>query len=85
MTEIDKLAEYLRGHGYEFKRHTLPYGSDQIVVWNDKNKKAWDAVCGKYSYGGTNGLIETMGMPEDKKGVTGWLTAQDIIDRLEGR
>ncbi len=85
MTEMDKLAVYLQEHGYVFKRYTLPSGTDQIAVWNDKDDVAWDAICGKYSYGGKDGLLETKGMPEDGKDVTGWLTAEDVIKRLEGR
>lgn len=54
-----------------------------------KGHRLLDAVCTKYSFGREKGLLEIMGNIVDKKrvgdSVEGWLTAQDVIDRVEGR
>ena len=60
----------------------------QIIVMKD-GKRQWDAVCHWGSYGYRGGLLEVMGPAVIKKAdgdeVCGYLTAQDVIDRLEGR
>lgn len=70
--------EYPDGYG---ERH-------QIIVYDDKGKQVWDAICHWGSYGYEQGLLEVMGDPvvrnSDGDSVCGWLTAQDIIDRLGG-
>ena len=46
----------------------------------------WDAVCHDGSYGHEEGLLEVMGDPVCKNeydDVEGWLTAEDILKRLE--
>lgn len=67
----------------------LPYlERHQIVVYNDKDRRAWDVICHKGSYGYESGLLEAMGSPivrkSDGDGVAGFLTAEDVIRRLEG-
>ena len=66
----------------------LPYlERHQIVVYNDKGRRMWDAVCHKGSYGYEHGLLEVMGDPVVKKTDgdrgAGFLTAEDVIRRLE--
>ena len=57
----------------------------QIIVYDDDGKIAWDAICHWGSYGFEQGLLEIMGSicRNQDDVVEGWLTAQDIIDRLE--
>lgn len=60
----------------------------QIIVYDKKrNKRLWDAICQWGSYGYSQGLLEVMGSPvvkkEDNDRVCGYLTAQDVINRLE--
>ena len=42
-----------------------------------------DIVCHEMSYGGKDGLWESMGFVWDKGDVTGYLTAQEVINRLK--
>ena len=42
-----------------------------------------DIVCHNYSYGGYNGLWESMGFDWDDEDVTGYLTAEEVINRLK--
>ncbi len=78
---MNKLEEYLKSKGYRYTRKALLSG-EQIVVY--KNGHRWfDVICHRYSFGYSEGLLESMGMVEDQRDVTGFLTAQDIINRME--
>ena len=63
----------------------------QIIVYSDSEgcpDEIWfDVICQWGSYGYDKGLLEISGptglCDNHESGVEGWLTAQDIIDRLE--
>lgn len=92
MSELDKLEKYL-------KEHNIPYDRideaekglidrHQILVKDKDGDVIWDAICQRDSYGYGQGLLEIMGTlvgPEDGGSVAGWLTAEDVIRRIEGR
>lgn len=92
MSELDKLEKYL-------KEHNIPYDRideaekglidrHQILVKDKDGDVIWDAICQRGSYGYGQGLLEIMGTlvgPEDGGSVAGWLTAEDVIRRIEGR
>lgn len=99
LTELDKLEKYLKEHGYEYgridddgdleeiaNRHGLMRCIDQhqIVVYKD-GKRDWDAICQFGSYGVEMGLLEIMGarVVRNRDSVEGYLTADEIIERLE--
>ena len=86
MTEMDKLEQGLQEKGINYLRHTRGWDfTDQILVYNDENEVAWDAICGAYSYGGPEGLLEVMGLtisPDNEDDVEGYLTAEDILGVL---
>ena len=99
MTELDKLEQYLRENHYEYKRidqdevltedgYTEKTMRHQLIVCVG-DVALWDAICQKGSYGYEQGLLEVMGepvvLPCDGDSVAGFLTAQDVIDRLERR
>lgn len=50
---------------------------------------SWDAICHPGSYGYEQGLLEIYGSLVDEKkdgdSVVGWLTAEDVISRIERR
>ena len=97
MSELEKLALWLAGNGYDFEVSRVPfldvdgkrrYGPyDQIAVFegHGKNRRmVWDVICHAYSYGGGAGLLEAAGeIVRSTDGVEGWLTAEEIIRRLE--
>lgn len=58
----------------------------QILVYDGNDKYMWDAICHWGSYGYEDGLLEVMGpvMVEQDMGVEGFLTAEDIINKIEG-
>ena len=95
MNELDKLEEYLKKNNIPYTRvdeaHT---GNEcmmrhQILVPESYPKAEWDAICHKGSYGYEDGLLEIMGnlVDEKKDGdtVVGYLTAEDVIKRIEER
>lgn len=75
--EADKLAKGLIKNGIEFDYHKC-YDGIQICC------NGWDAICHSGSYGHEQGLLEIMGTiaEEDDDEVEGWLTAEEILQRL---
>lgn len=97
MSELDKLEEYLKAHGCEYDRydndtiwddagHVISLDRHQIVVYHG-SYRSWDAICQEGSYGYKEGLLEIYGdivwADIDGDSVAGWLTAQDVINRIE--
>lgn len=101
MTEMEKLVEYLDKSGAKYKRYkethivTFPDGNDidlgrnQVIVYDTDGNIKWDAICQYGSYGYKEGLLEIMGdiVDEGKDGdsVAGWLTAENVIKRVEAQ
>lgn len=59
------------------------------VPKEDLRFKKWDAICQPGSYGCQEGLLEIMGElvnpKTDGDTVAGWLTAEDVIKRIEAK
>lgn len=89
LKELDKLQEYLQKNHYNFLRKDIfrdPCDVHQIIVFDENEKRDWDAISHYGSFGADQGLLEIMGrrlVRIKNSEVEGWLTAQDIIDRLE--
>ena len=95
ISEMEKLAQYLNENGYTFEiihGHAPSYRfeQNQIWVWTDETRTdtLFDAICHFGSYGYEQGLLEIMGdrlMTEQDGGgsVAGWLTADQVIERLK--
>lgn len=90
MTELKKLKKYLEDkHIKHITKKVFDLSSqeyDQIWVFDKDGKYSWDAICHYGSYGHEQGLIEIMGdiVRNTEDCVEGWLTANDIIARIEG-
>lgn len=95
LTELDKLEKYLKAKGILYQRRDKSFQlglchveQHQIVVLADDGRRMWDAICQTGSYGYRDGLLEIMGSPvvgeSDGDRVVGWLTAAEVIARLEG-
>ena len=89
MSELDKLENYLKENGYSYKRideNADTWGRHQIIVFGQDGKISWDAICHRGSYGFENGLLEIYGSivdgEKDGDSVVGWLTADDVINRI---
>ncbi len=94
MSELDKLQKYLDDKGIPYERTDtervfdgMDMSRHQINVYKDQEKTAlwFDAICHPGSYGYEAGLLEIMGdiVESEYDDVEGWLTAEEIIDRME--
>lgn len=91
MSELDKLEQYLKENRANYNRvdeDGFP-GVHRLDVFNAEGNIAWDAICQRGSYGFDAGLLEIYGelvdREKDGSSVVGWLTAEDVIRRIEGR
>lgn len=80
--EIEKLFDLL-------DKANVPYEVNYIfdtkqMCYPDKAHRICDAVCHQYSYGGSAGLLEIMGLTygDDCDDVEGWLTAEEVANRI---
>ena len=91
MSELDKLEKYLIEHGFDYERIDEDVDDiinrHQIIVYDKKGTRQWDAICHFGSYGYKDGMLEVMGRPvvknTDYDSVVGHLSAVDVIRRLE--
>ena len=93
LQELDKLEQYLKARGIKYEREDrfsmTRYEQDwhQISVPCSGPEKEWDAISHRGSYGYEEGLLEIMGSIVHDCGdqVEGWLTAEDVIERIEAK
>ncbi len=83
MSEMDKLDQYLKTHGYETYRHSNEIMPGEQLVAFQGTKILFDAVCNPFSQGHENDLLEIRGRKLFGDDVIGWQTAEDVIRRLE--
>ena len=80
--ELNNLAVGLMNRDIPFK-FTIFFNGGQIET------STWDVICHDYSYGHESGLLEAFGddiVEENYKGdVEGYLTARDILDRIDNK
>ena len=74
----DKMEKLLIENNIEYNRIRLFEGWQFYIRGTDG-----DIICHKYSYGGKDGLWESMGFVWDMGDVSGYLTAQEVINRLK--
>lgn len=74
----DKMEKLLIENNIQYTRRSLYEGWQFYINGTDG-----DIVCHGASYGGDDGLWESMGFDWDDEDVTGHLTAQEVIDRLK--
>ena len=98
LTQLNRLEEYLKSKGIPYERKDqedvfidgCPYCKTQLerhqIVVPNKENYEWDAICHYGSYGAEEGLLEIMGTivrPNAGDSVEGYLTADDVIERIE--
>ena len=96
VAELEKLNKYLVENGYDVTKKciskllydinglSIPDYNQLVVTYKDSDLE-WDVVCHPGSYGWEERLLESYHMLEDEGDVTGFLTADDVIERLESR
>lgn len=85
MSEMEKLASLLTEAKIPFlKTDGLICGTQ--IVYSPNGKKVCDAICNRHSFGGADGLLEIMGLVDEKEigdAVEGWLTAEEVFNRIK--
>ena len=74
----DEMENLLTKNNIEYTRKPIYEGWQFYIHGTDG-----DIVCHRGSYGGYNGLWESMGFDWDEEDVTGYLTAQEVVSRLK--
>lgn len=93
LIQIRQLIDGLIERNLPFKFETIYDGYKVTVYCMDEEdneydgKYSWDAICHFGSYGHEEGLLEIMGeiVRNDDDDVEGYLTANEILDRLQTR
>lgn len=98
LTQLNKLEDYLKSNGYVYERidrdeSDTHLDRHQLIIYAGRDKngeyvdRQWDAICHFGSYGYADGLLEIYGNIVDQRVdgdvVVGYLTAADVIKRLE--
>lgn len=81
MTEMEKLIKLLESANIPFETDTV-FGTAQVCYPNCENVVC-DAICHQYSYGFEKGLLEIMGLTHNGDNVEGFLTAQQVFNRIQ--
>ena len=83
MTEMDKLVQLLNMEDIPFQVRFI-HNTKQVCYPAVGGKCVCDAVCHKWSYGYDEGLLEIMGLVEDRDDdVEGWLSAFEVFRRIK--
>lgn len=102
LTELNSLEEYLKVNEIPYERiskdteyddpehphYIKEFERHQLIVYDERGNRLWDAICHEGSYGVEEGLLEIYGeivSPMAEDSVEGWLTAKDVIKRIEQR
>lgn len=96
MSELDVLEKYLKDNNIPYQRYECheELDKDDYIFHLDRHQicvptskyTAWDVICQEGSLGYKEGLLEAWGeIVEIDDEVEGYLTAQDVIQRIEAR
>lgn len=82
--EMLKLIQMLTICGIPFEMRKHPAGTNYQVFYPSIVAQVCDVVCEDFTYGGTEGLLETMGLVDESVGddVEGWLTAEEMFIKI---
>lgn len=53
-----------------------------VRYYGHRDELICDAVCHSGSYGHEEGLLEIMGLTHNDDSVEGWLTSEEVFDRI---
>jgi len=83
-SEMEKLMSALTAYNIPYET-TIDCTGEGLQVWYpSRDDNICDVICHKYSYGGSEGLLEMMGLVPDDWGdsVQGYLTAEEVFGRI---
>lgn len=83
--EMEKLIAALTALEIPFEVFSDMFGNDQVWYPTRENPKM-DVICHQYSYGGSEGLLEIMGLLTEEESecdsVVGYLDAENVLARI---
>ena len=82
MTEMGKLGNLLLNTGIPFEVVRHPMNHTPMIKYPNDDKCICSVVCHDFSYGGKQGLLEVMGLVKDDEDVEGFLTANEVYNRI---
>lgn len=87
INQMDKLSKLLDEHEIPYVREVNGVGNDHLCYPVFGEGRICSVICGKYTYGGEEGLLEIMGLltPEEEEfdDVLGYLTADQVFKRIK--
>ena len=85
-TEMRKLQRMLDEANIPYDIHKL-FNGEQIEYFGHgdmfKDERVCDVICHEYSYGVEQGLLEMMGLCDTVDNVEGYLTAEEVFERIK--
>lgn len=87
MTEMTKLIALLNSESILYELVDDVEGNkDNQIFYPCVENPICDVICHKYSYGGSEGLLEIMGLVDEEEvgdTVEGYLTATEVFNRIK--
>ena len=81
--EIERLVKMLENTNIPYELTDDAMGNSNNQIWYPNyDEKICDVICHEYSYGGSDGYLEIMGLTENEDDVEGWLTAEQVFYRI---
>lgn len=81
--EIERLVKMLDNTIIPYELTDDAMGNSNNQIWYpNHDEKICDVICHEYSYGGNDGYLEIMGLTQNEDDVEGWLTAEEVFDRI---
>lgn len=82
--EMNKLIYMLTICGIPFETRPHPIGKSLQLFYPSIASQVCDVVCDEFTYGGKDGLLETMGLVDEDidDSVQGWLTAEQMFTKI---
>lgn len=85
--EMTTLIDMLTSANIPFELTTDCCGNENGQLWYPScENNVCDVICHEYSYGGTKGFLEIMGLLDEEESeyddVIGWLTAENVFARI---
>lgn len=81
--EIERLVKMLENNNIPFELTDDVMDNSNNQVWYPNySKNICDVICHEYSYGGRDGYLEIMGLTQNEDDVEGWLTAEEVFNRI---
>ena len=85
ITEMTTLIDMMNSANIPYELTTDCCGNEFGQLWYpSRHNNICDVICHEFSYGGSEGLLEIMGLVDDDcdDDVEGWLTAENVFARI---